>query len=569
MAPRRFSIISSLIASISSFQFGINLTYLESFKDIYFKGQPINKYFFMTQFKVTKKQWTLILSLPFLSALIGHLLASFIHKNNNKKIKLDKIKLDNYQNKNKKINKKYNVINKIFNIFREKITKFLKNYFSLNCRYLNLISFSSFLYLFGTVMIFLSPSLNFILIGRFIIGIAVGISCFIIPVYISNINLVNDRGLCGSFHQFFITFGVSSGQLISLLFHKEKHFLLVYGIIFIITISHLILLRRIKKVPDRSRELNLSDKEVNKSDNTESNKCFDDINIDYDKIDNNKNDNVKIDNNNYIDDKIDNDNNNYIDDNDHYIDDNDHYEIINLDETKKNDNEKSLNDEKSLYTLLTTPKAYKSLFLSILFHIGQQMSGITTVTVRSNEIFDNYENPRLATFFIGSISILSTFFCMFFVDRVGRRKCMFWSIFISFLGLFCIYGSVGNKKKISLENIIKGYNIFDNLGFLKVKSENMTILGVAIFLLGYSLGLGPVVWLITCELFPIEFQNSAVLLSVAVNWIFAFFVPLISSLVENYSKALPYLGYMGFLGVLSVVLGFFYEETKGKEGSFQ
>lgn len=513
MNSRQFSIVSSIVAAISSFQFGLNMTYMESLKDVYLAGQPLNKILYTTEFTLTRNHWAFISSIPFFSGLIGHLLANMIHKG-----------AFRYKNNGDESIKTVKNRSMLIRKGLKKAIEFISNYILIDCRYLNLIIFGSFLFFFGTFLIFIAPSLYFILIGRFIIGIAVGISSFIIPIYISHINSADDRGFCGSFHQLFITFGVSSGQLVSLLFHEAKYFLVIYGIVFFVSISHMILLRTIQRVPE-----NLASADY----------AF----------------------NGGIDDWISNG-----------------FGGVSNQENKQTENNKRYAkkttkiNEKSLYVLLRTPAAYKSLFLSILFHIGQQMSGITSVTIRSNDIFENYNNPRMATFFVGIISILSNLICMLFIDRAGRKKCMFWSILVSFFGLLGIYISLERKNDFGFGEMIAGddfLNKYVDLSQLTLKSEIVTLLGVSLFLFGYSLGLGPVVWMITSELFPIEFQSSAILLSVAVNWIFTFCIPLTTAFVECFWKRLPYLVNMGFLVFMGIVLHLFYRETKGKDGAFQ
>eukprot|EP00428_Durinskia_dybowskii_P070913 CAMPEP_0170414486 /NCGR_PEP_ID=MMETSP0117_2-20130122/32093_1 /TAXON_ID=400756 /ORGANISM="Durinskia baltica, Strain CSIRO CS-38" /LENGTH=256 /DNA_ID=CAMNT_0010672377 /DNA_START=95 /DNA_END=864 /DNA_ORIENTATION=- len=93
----------------------------------------------------------------------------------------------------------------------------------------------------------------------------------------------------------------------------------------------------------------------------------------------------------------------------------------------------------------------------------------------------------------------------------------------------------------------------------------LAVLALGIFIVGYSLGLGPIPWLIMSELFPTEVRGAAISIGTATNWTMSFLVTL---LFEPLQSALTRQGAFlvfatvcasGFLFVLMVV-----PETKGK-----
>ncbi len=55
-----------------------------------------------------------------------------------------------------------------------------------------------------------------LLVGRFICGIATGISCSAVPMYVNDVSPTHVRGAFGVFHQLFITIGILVSSVLSM-----------------------------------------------------------------------------------------------------------------------------------------------------------------------------------------------------------------------------------------------------------------------------------------------------------------------------------------------------------------
>lgn len=77
------------------------------------------------------------------------------------------------------------------------------------------ILFHNLFGIFGSVLVFLAVYVKSpvcILVGRFLLGIQGGMSCSLIPTYLSEISPADLRGQTGVIHQLFITIGILTTQ---------------------------------------------------------------------------------------------------------------------------------------------------------------------------------------------------------------------------------------------------------------------------------------------------------------------------------------------------------------------
>ncbi|XHH09621.1 MAG: sugar porter family MFS transporter [Candidatus Bathyarchaeia archaeon] len=66
----------------------------------------------------------------------------------------------------------------------------------------------SAMFIFGTLIVVASPGLPIFVVGRILIGIAIGIASFIVPMYISELSPERIRGSLVSLNQLFVTLGI-------------------------------------------------------------------------------------------------------------------------------------------------------------------------------------------------------------------------------------------------------------------------------------------------------------------------------------------------------------------------
>ncbi len=182
-----------------------------------------------------------------------------------------------------------------------------------------------------------------------------------------------------------------------------------------------------------------------------------------------------------------------------------------------------------------------ALFVGIFLSIFQQATGINTViyygpTILANAGYGTLSNTLFATLLIGVINVFATILALLWVDRFGRRKLLLIGLMGMALALFTL-------------SLIPSLALF-------------ALMAYVIF---FAISLGPVVWVIVSEIFPLKFRAKAISLAVFINWLMNYlisysFLDLLHKI--GYTQLYLFFGVISLLGLLFVY--FFVPETKGK-----
>ncbi|KAJ8973259.1 hypothetical protein NQ317_000758 [Molorchus minor] len=124
----------------------------------------------------------------------------------------------------------------------------------------------------------------------------------------------------------------------------------------------------------------------------------------------------------------------------------------------------------------------------------QQMSGISAVIFYTTKIFKDAGSnldESICTTIVGIVNLLSTFITAFTIDRLGR-KILFYT--------FPAYLYIEPYKWVPLVSIV-------------------------LYMVGFSLGFGPIPWLMMGEIIPAKIRGPAVSISTAFAWLCTF-IPL-------------------------------------------
>jgi len=193
--------------------------------------------------------------------------------------------------------------------------------------------------------------------------------------------------------------------------------------------------------------------------------------------------------------------------------------------------------------------------ISLWLMFGQQLSGMNAVMFYCVDIFKDSGsslNPNVANVIIGFVQIVATLIAALVMDKAGRRLLLNLSaavmvISISALGLY--------------------FYIADNLGDSKTaeKIEMLPVASLSLFVFAFSIGFGPIPWLMMSELFAPEVKSVASSISTTFNWTLAFLVTkFFSSLVSSVSEAGAFWFFGGFTALTFIFCLLFVPETKGK-----
>ena len=246
------------------------------------------------------------------------------------------------------------------------------------------------------------------------------------------------------------------------------------------------------------------------------------------------------------------------------------------------------------------------LIIGLVVGVLQQITGINAVYFYATSIFKQTGIGTDAAFSSGvllsTISVIFTFVAIYLIDRMGRRPLLLiGTAGIAVSLLVCAYGFNEATYQLSKEEINQfefsdaekllpfADKLYDNdvefknelkevLG-TKIYSKNdgaileaattinanLILIGILGFIACFAFSLGPVMWVLLSELYPIKYRGLAI-------GVIAFINSLISSLVQlvfpwelsNLGNALTFflfgaIAFIGFFMLLKIL-----PETKGK-----
>lgn len=192
----------------------------------------------------------------------------------------------------------------------------------------------------------------------------------------------------------------------------------------------------------------------------------------------------------------------------------------------------------------------KILLLGCLLGIMQQFSGINSVMYYGSEILTMYGFGASAALIFnvlnGVVSVIASIVGMTIVDKMGRKKLEISGLTICAVSLI----SVG-----VLSNLLSGTQI----------APYIIMIIIFIYIFAFQGAIGPVTWILISEIFPAKYRGTFSGIAVFVLWIANFLVGLFFPvLVNSVGINATFYGFAGcaLLGIL--VVHFKIPETKGK-----
>ncbi|KAH9503210.1 Solute carrier 2 (Facilitated glucose transporter) member 8 [Bulinus truncatus] len=165
----------------------------------------------------------------------------------------------------------------------------------------------------------------------------------------------------------------------------------------------------------------------------------------------------------------------------------------------------------SFSEIIQKQELFYPLIIGVFIMIFQQLTGINVVMFFTVSIFESAvgDFAYTATVIVGIVQILATLIAVYLMDKAGRRKLLQLGAIIMAFTLFCF----GLFYKLSSSGIIGG--------FLKTW---FPVLCLTFFIIGFSLGWGPVPMLIMSEIIPTRCKGVASSVAVVASWGSAFIV---------------------------------------------
>ncbi len=159
---------------------------------------------------------------------------------------------------------------------------------------------------------------------------------------------------------------------------------------------------------------------------------------------------------------------------------------------------------------------WKVLLLGIALQALQQLSGINSVIYYSTEIFAKagIQNAAVATVIVGFVNMLTTILAVAFVDRWGRKPILYLGLAVMAVMLFAV---------ASVFRYEQGGGDLGDLG------QVLMVGAVLTYICAFAISLGPVVWIMCAEIFPLEGREIGVTITTIANWVF-------TAIVVQYSE---------------------------------
>jgi MFS family permease len=170
---------------------------------------------------------------------------------------------------------------------------------------------------------------------------------------------------------------------------------------------------------------------------------------------------------------------------------------------------------------------------------------------------------------LGGLKLACLFVASALVDKLGRRPLFLISVTGMIVSLLTIAANffISSSTDVAADtNTTTAAMINSLIGVAPTTSMIMTIGGLALYLASFSVGMGPLGWILPPELFSTTIRSKAVSLTTFANRMTATFM---TSTMLSIANFLSWGGYFCFLASINVTIWFlawwFLPETKGRK----
>ncbi|HVN68681.1 MAG TPA: sugar porter family MFS transporter [Candidatus Binatia bacterium] len=305
------------------------------------------------------------------------------------------------------------------------------------------------IFLAGSILSALAPDETLLLAGRFVVGIGIGFSSVVAPLYISEVAPASSRGALVSLYQFAITVGILAAYVIDYALAGAGEWRWMLGLA---VVPSLVLVGGMVGMPESPRylfKIGLA---------AQARSVLGRIYVDP------------------------------------------------AEEAREERSiVESLQARGAGIEAFAQPALRWALIVGITLAVLQQITGINTVIYYGPQIFEmagvaSASASILAQSLVGAVNCFMTLIAIFFVDRIGRKPLLY----IGLTGMFCALSA--------LALAFARPHLSGTLGTIALWSM-MVYVGC------FAFSLGPIVWLLLSEIFPLPVRGLGMSLSTLANWV--------------------------------------------------
>ncbi|KAK3997069.1 putative hexose transporter [Cladorrhinum sp. PSN332] len=205
------------------------------------------------------------------------------------------------------------------------------------------------------------------------------------------------------------------------------------------------------------------------------------------------------------------------------------------------------------YEIFTGPKMAYRTVLGITLQAGQQLTGANfffyygTTIFKATGLSDSYVTQII----LGSVNVGCTFGGLWVVHKCGRRNALMagagWMMMC-----FLVYSFVGHFKLDSTNPANTP------------QAGNVLIVFSCFFIAAFATTWGPLVWVVTAELYPAKYRAPAMAIATASNWLWNFLMSFFTRFITDAIGYLYGLVFAGCCFVLVLIVFFFLVESKDR-----
>ncbi|KAM7386566.1 hypothetical protein PAMA_009261 [Pampus argenteus] len=204
---------------------------------------------------------------------------------------------------------------------------------------------------------------------------------------------------------------------------------------------------------------------------------------------------------------------------------------------------------------LATPVYYRPIIISVVMRFLQQMTGITPILVYLETIFSQSKvslEPRYDAAIVGAVRLFSVAMAACLMDKAGRKALLYTSSLLMFLSSLTLTmishttpyppGPAPPNLTVSLDYNPHNYTANSLYASHQASAGLIPLISTMVFIFGYAMGWGPITWLLMSEVLPLVTRGVASGLCVTVSWLTAFMLThAFTHLVDSYGLYAPYL----------------------------
>ncbi len=191
--------------------------------------------------------------------------------------------------------------------------------------------------------------------------------------------------------------------------------------------------------------------------------------------------------------------------------------------------------------------------IGLVLSMFQQFVGINAVLYYAPAIFKNMgystNSAFLQTVIVGAVNMIFTLVAIFTVDRMGRKPLLIIGALLMAAAMLAL-----------------GTQFY--LGKLGVGA----LVAMLVYIAGFSMSWGPVVWVLLSEMFPNAIRNKALAIAVAAQWVANLFVSSTFKVLDgdawlnaHFHRGFPYWLYGGMSLAAALFVIRFIPETKRRD----